>query len=109
MRSTAERALRRMAESDPELTAKLVVHSLPAAAADLPPGLNYRLELDGLGAWSVNPMGGRAEVSEVPSGGELNGDLFAISTDAATLARLASGRSPLGALARRRLRLRGRR
>jgi ribonucleoside-diphosphate reductase beta chain len=98
-----------MADADPELAAKLVVHSLPAAAADLPPGLSYRLELEQLGAWRVNPVGGRAEVSEVPSGAELNGDLFAISTDAPTLARLAAGRSPIGALASRRLRLRGRR
>jgi hypothetical protein len=33
---TTRRALRRMAESDPELAARLIVQSLPAAAADLP-------------------------------------------------------------------------
>ena len=30
----------------------------PAAAATLPPGLSYRLELEGLGAWTVSPNGG---------------------------------------------------
>jgi ribonucleoside-diphosphate reductase beta chain len=98
-----------MAESDPELAARLVVQSLPAAAASLPAGLSYRLELEGLGAWSVTAHGDRAEVSETPAGAELNGEAFAISTDPATLALMASGRSPVGALARGRLRLRGRR
>jgi ribonucleoside-diphosphate reductase beta chain len=107
--ATVSQALRRMAEADPELAARLVIHSLPAAAATLPAGLAYRLELEDLGAWRINPLGNRAEVTEVPSGGDLNGDEFAISTDARTLARLASGGSPIGALARGRLRLRGRR
>ena len=98
-----------MAESEPELAARLVLHAMPAAAATLPAGLSYRLELEGLGAWTVNPDGDRAEVTEVPTGADLNGEAFAISTDPATLAQLASGRSPLGALVRRRLRLRGRR
>jgi ribonucleoside-diphosphate reductase beta chain len=106
---TATQALRRMANSDPELAARLILHAMPAAAATLPPGLSYRLELDGLGAWTVKPAGDRAEVTEVPTGGDLNGEAFAISTDPATLARLAAGRSPIGALARGRLRLRGRR
>jgi ribonucleoside-diphosphate reductase beta chain len=98
-----------MAESDPELAARLIVQSLPAAAATLPAGLSYRLELDGIGAWTVSSLGGRAKVAEVLAGADLNGEAFAISTDAATLARVASGRNPLGALATRRLRLRGRR
>jgi ribonucleoside-diphosphate reductase beta chain len=106
---TASEALRRMAESDPELAARLIVHSLPAAAATLPAGLSYRLELDGLGALTVNPLGDRAEVTEVPAGGELNGEAFALSTDPATLVRVASGRSPVGALVRGRIKLRGRR
>ncbi len=108
-RGTAAHALRRMAESDPELAARLIVHALPAAAASLPEGLSYRLELEGLGAWTVRPNGERAEVAEAPDGADLNGEAFAISTDPATLARIASGRSPLGALARRRVKLRGRR
>jgi ribonucleoside-diphosphate reductase beta chain len=106
---TAGRALRRMAESDPELAARLLLQSLPAAAATLPEGLNYRLEIDGLGAWSVRPNGGHAEVKEVGRGADLDGDAFAIETDARTLARLAAGDSPVAALLGRRLRLRGKR
>jgi ribonucleoside-diphosphate reductase beta chain len=105
----ARRALRRMADSDPELAARLIVQSLPAAAADLPDGLSYRLELDGLGAWTVSSLGGRAKVAEVLAGADLNGEAFAISTDAETLARVASGSNPVGAFARGRLKLRGRR
>jgi ribonucleoside-diphosphate reductase beta chain len=106
---TAAQALRRMADSEPELAARLVVHALPAAAASLPAGLSYRLELEGLGAWTVNPLGDRAEVTEIAGDGELNGEAFSISTDPATLAQVASGRSPLGPLARGRIKLRGRR
>ena len=72
----------------------------PPRPRPCPPGLSYRLELEGLGAWTVKPLGDRAEVTEVPTGGDLNGEAFAISTDPATLAQLASGRSPIGALAR---------
>ena len=106
---TAAQALRRMADSEPELAARLVVHALPAAAATLPAGLSYRLELEGLGAWTVNPLGDRAEVTEIAGDGDLNGEAFSISTDPATLAQVASGRSPLGPLARGRIKLRGRR
>lgn len=106
---TARRALRRMSERDPELAAEMILHSMPAAAATLPAGLSYRLELDGIGAWRVSALGDRAEVSEAEAGAELNGDAFAIRTDAPTLARLASGRLPVAALAGRRLRLRGKR
>ena len=56
--------MRRMAASDPELAARMILHSMPAAAADLPEGLSYRLELDGLGAWRVIARGDRAEVIE---------------------------------------------
>ncbi len=106
---TAQRALRRMAESDPELAARLILQSLPAAAAKLPEGMSYRLELDGLGAWTVSSFGGRAKVAEVLAGADLNGEAFAISTDAETLARVASGRNPVGPLMSGRLKLRGRR
>jgi ribonucleoside-diphosphate reductase beta chain len=106
---TATDALRRMAESEPELAARMMLQSLPVAAADLPPGLSYRLELSDLGAWRVSPNGGPAEVSEVQPGGELNGDAFAIETDARTLAMLAAGANPIGAMMRGRLKLRGKR
>jgi ribonucleoside-diphosphate reductase beta chain len=98
-----------MAESEPELAARLIVQSLPAAAAKLPEGMSYRLELDGLGAWTVSSFGGRAKVAEVLAGADLNGEAFAISTDAETLAKVASGRNPVGPLMSGRLKLRGRR
>ena len=108
---TAQRALRRMAESDPELAARLILQSLPAAAAKLPEGMSYRLELDGLGALDRPvPFGGRAKVAEVLAGADLNGEAFAISTDAETLCQ---GRPPAGIrsvpLMSGRLKLRGRR
>jgi ribonucleoside-diphosphate reductase beta chain len=106
---TAAEALRRMAASEPELAARLIVHSLPAAAATLPPDLSYRLELEGLGAWTVTPNGGPAEVTEASPGADLNGEAFGLYTDPATLARVASGKSPLAALIRGRIKLRGRR
>ena len=98
-----------MAESDPDLAARLIVQSLPVAAAKLPDGMSYRLELDGVGAWTVSSLGGRAKVAEVLAGADLNGETFAISTDAETLARVASGRNPVGSLMNGRLKLRGRR
>ena len=98
-----------MANSDPELAARLIIQSLPAAAAGLPEGMSYRLELDGLGAWTVSSLGGRAKVAEVLAGADLNGETFAISTDAETLARVASGGNPVGPLVNGRLKLRGRR
>ena len=106
---TAARAMLRMADAEPELAARLMLQSMPVAAAGLPAGLSYRLELEGLGAWRIAPNGGHAEVTEVEPGGDLNGDSFAIRTDPRTLARLAGGASPIPALASRRLRLRGRR
>ena len=62
---TASQALRRMAEADPELAARLVVQSLPASAATLPAGFACRIELEELGAWRVRSLGDRAEVTEV--------------------------------------------
>jgi ribonucleoside-diphosphate reductase beta chain len=71
--------------------------------------MSYRLELEGLGAWTVSSLGGRAKVAEVLAGADLNGEAFAISTDAETLARVASGSNPVGPLLNGRLKLRGRR
>ena len=50
---TMAEALRRMAESEPELAARLIVQSLPVAAAPLPADLSWRLDVDGVGAWEV--------------------------------------------------------
>jgi ribonucleoside-diphosphate reductase beta chain len=85
------------------------VQSLPAAAAELPDGLSYRLELEDFGAWRVAANGDHAEVTEAEPGAELDGDAFAITTDARTLAQVAAGANPIPAMMRGRLKLRGKR
>jgi ribonucleoside-diphosphate reductase beta chain len=100
-------ALRRMAESDPELAVRLVAQTLPAAAAELPAPLSFRLEIDGVDSWVVEATeDGPARVS--PDTDEREAD-FTIHTDAPTFARLAAGASPVGMLLARRLRISGRR
>jgi ribonucleoside-diphosphate reductase beta chain len=105
---TMEAALGRMAKADPELAARLIVHALPAAAATMPPGVSWRLSVEGLGDWTVTGSedGGPAKVE--PSNGDGQED-FAVETDPSGLARLAAGQSPVGMMLRRRLRLRGKR
>jgi ribonucleoside-diphosphate reductase beta chain len=101
-------ALRRMAAEDPELAARMIVHSMPAAAATLPPDLTWRLSVEGIGDYTVRgPSNGGAATVE-PSNGD-GGETFAIETDARGLTSLAAGASPLGLMLRRRLRLRGKR
>src|SRR3954451_22739652 len=104
---TMEIAMRRMAKADPDLAARLIVHSLPAAAATLPPELSWRLCVDGLGEWSVSGSDYGAATVE-PTSGE-NGEDFTLRTDSAGLAQLAAGGNPLAMMLRRRLRLSGRR
>jgi ribonucleoside-diphosphate reductase beta chain len=107
--STMAEALRRMADSEPELAARLVVQSLPVAAAPLPADLSWRLEVDGVGAWEVTGNGnGGAALVEPVDGANGHGD-FSLETDPAGLASLAAGASPLGLILRRRMRLRGKR
>ena len=103
---TAAAALKRMSAEDADLAARLVVQSLPAAAAPLPAGLTWRLDVEGVGAWriSAGPDGGPASVAPANGAGE---EAFALQTDAAGLARLAAGSSPLGLMLRRRLRVSG--
>jgi ribonucleoside-diphosphate reductase beta chain len=105
---TMDAALRRMAEADPELAARLIVHSLPAAASTMPVDLSWRLSIDGLGNWTVRGAGGGGPAKVEPTNGDAGED-FAVETDAAGLTRLAAGASPLGLMLRRRLRLRGKR
>ncbi|HEY8640864.1 MAG TPA: SCP2 sterol-binding domain-containing protein [Solirubrobacterales bacterium] len=105
---TMQAALQRMAKADPELAARLIVHSLPAAAATMPSNLSWRLSVDGLGDWTVRGSGDGGPATVEPSNGDAGED-FAIETDSLGLARLAAGSSPLGLMLRRRLRLRGKR
>jgi ribonucleoside-diphosphate reductase beta chain len=101
-------SLRRIAAEEPELAARLVLMTLPIAAAQIPGTLVYDLELDGLGAWRVSVSGGRARVDPAALGeGEPD---FELTTDARSLVKLVTGQAgPLGLMMRRRLRVRGRR
>jgi ribonucleoside-diphosphate reductase beta chain len=81
-------ALRRMAAEDPELAARLILMTLPASPVP------YELELDGMGTHRAGS--GEPE--------------FRMTTDARSLAELATGSSrPLGLMLRGRMRIRGKR
>jgi ribonucleoside-diphosphate reductase beta chain len=98
-------ALREMAREDPELAARLVLQTLPAAAARIRPPLRYLLSVGELGTWlvSVDDDGARMEPG---TNGEVD---FSLSTDAAGLAQMAAGRSPLRLMLGGRVRIRGKR
>jgi hypothetical protein len=101
-------SLARMAEREPELAGRLLVSSLPAAAASIEGPLDYDLVLEGVGAYAVSIRDGKATVAELD--GAPNADAeFTLLTDAGALARLAAGASPLGLMLRGRLRIRGNR
>jgi ribonucleoside-diphosphate reductase beta chain len=104
-----ERSLLRMAEVDPELAGRLLMHSLPAAAAPIQDRLEYRIVLEDVGAYQVSINSGSATVARVS--GQDNGTVgdFELLTDAASFARLAAGASPLRLMLSRRLRVRGKR
>jgi ribonucleoside-diphosphate reductase beta chain len=98
-------ALRQMAREDPELAARLVLQTLPAAAALIPPPLRYELTVGELGTWLVTVDDGGARM-EPGTNGEVD---FALSTDAEGLARLAAGASPLRMMLGGHVRIRGKR
>jgi ribonucleoside-diphosphate reductase beta chain len=103
-----EQALVRMAEADPGLAARLLVTALPAAAANVPGTLEYGLEIEQVGDYRVSIADGEASVAVAT--GPLDGKPdFVLHADAATLARLAAGASPLRLMLARRLRIRGKR
>ncbi|MEA2367472.1 MAG: ribonucleoside-diphosphate reductase beta chain [Thermoleophilaceae bacterium] len=98
-------ALRQMAREDPELAARLVLQTLPAAAARIRPPLRYELTVGELGTWlvSVDDAGARVERG---TNGEVD---FKLSTDEAGLAQMAAGASPLRLMLGGRVRIRGKR
>ena len=122
-------ALRRMAAEDPELAARLVLATLPGAAARVPGPLRYDLHVEGVGDRRVEVADGAARVE--PLGGDGYGDGeppgaggadgaqstagdgaepdFRLSTDPRSLVELAAGVSPLRLMLRGDLRIRGRR
>jgi ribonucleoside-diphosphate reductase beta chain len=103
-----EQALVRMAENDPELAARLLVTALPAAAASVPGRLDYGLEIDDVGDYSVSIADGAASVAPLAESANGHPD-FVLRTDARTLARLAAGASPVRLMLGRRLRISGKR
>jgi ribonucleoside-diphosphate reductase beta chain len=94
-----------MAREDPELAARLVLQTLPAAAAKVPGTLTYGLVVEGLGEYTVVIDSGRAEVVD-----GLNGSTdFNLSTSVSGLAELAAGTNALRLLVSGRVRIRGNR
>ena len=98
-------ALVDMAREDPELAARLVLQTLPAAAAKVPGKLTYGLFVSGVGDYTVTIDSGRATVTE-GAGGATE---FNLSTDTHGLAALAAGASTLRLIVSGRVRIRGNR
>jgi len=96
-------AFAEMAREDPGLAARLVLQTLPAAAAKVPGKLTYGLYVDGIGEYTVAIDSGRASITE-GAGGPAD---FNISTDARGLAALAAGTSPMRLIVSGRVRIRG--
>ena len=102
-------ALKAMAQEDPELAARLVLETLPGAAAQIPGKLVYDMDVEGLGDWRVAVADGSAKVTPVADG-DSNGKVdFRLKMDPRTLADLATGAGPLGLMLSGRLRVQGKR
>jgi ribonucleoside-diphosphate reductase beta chain len=102
-------ALQRIAADDPQLAARLVLMTLPAAAARIPGTLAFGLELEGLGAYRIAVASGRARVDAGAAGDGQDVD-FRLTTDPRTLVELVTGASgPLALMLSGRLRIRGKR
>ncbi len=102
-------ALKAMAQEDPELAARLVLQTLPGAAAHIPGKLVYDMDVEGLGNWRVAVADGSAQVTPVADG-DGNGKVdFRLKMDPRTLADLATGAGPLGLMLSGRLHIQGKR
>ncbi|MDQ3933841.1 MAG: ribonucleotide-diphosphate reductase subunit beta [Actinomycetota bacterium] len=109
-----------MAREDPELAARLIVQTLPAAVTKLPPPIAYEMTVTPLGTWRVvvdesgaavsradgNGAGGDGVDGDGAPAGELD---FRLMTDAEGLAQMVSGGSPLRLLLGGKIRVRGKR
>ncbi len=102
-------ALHRIAKDDPELAARLILMTLPGAAAKVDGTLSYLLDVEGLGAHRVSVSGGRARVDPIENGDGEDVD-FRLQANAQTLVDLVTGaHGPLGLMMRGKLRIRGKR
>jgi ribonucleoside-diphosphate reductase beta chain len=100
-------ALERIAADDPKLAARLVVMTLPAAAAQVRGPLAFDLDVDGLEPRRVRVTDGSIRVEEPGAPGDTD---FRLRTDPRTLVELATGNAgPIGLMLRRRLGVRGKR
>src|SRR5205085_5564241 len=104
-------ALRQMAQENPELAARLVLMTLPAAVRKIPPPLDYELSVRDMGTWRITVNTGDAwiEPRPEPTNGELNGMDFRLETDAAGLAEMAAGTNPARLMLGGKVRIRGKR
>jgi ribonucleoside-diphosphate reductase beta chain len=103
-------ALRQMAREDPELAARLVLQTLPAAIRRIPPPLAYELAVRELGTWRIAVDNGDARVERLyEATGDPDGLDFRLETDPAGLAAMAAGASPLRLMLGGRVRIRGKR
>src|SRR5690349_468518 len=94
-----------MAKVEPELAARLIIQTLPAAAAKVPGKLTYGLDVEGVGDYTVAIADGQASVTP-GSGGSAE---FTIKTSASGLAQMAAGASPLRLMMGGKLKLKGKR
>src|SRR2546423_2095584 len=105
-------ALRQMTREDRELAARLVLQSLPAAAARISPPLAYDLIVGELGTWrvGVTDAGATVERRDPSSDNGAPTDVdFRLETDPAGLAAMAAGASPLRLMLGGRVRIHGKR
>lgn len=111
--SRAQEAFRQMAQSDPDLAAKLVLMSLPVAAQRIHGELTYDLTVQGWGTYRVSKHNGSATVDKQPERPDVDrpdpGVDFTMSMDARTLAQMAAGANPARLMLDGRLRIRGKR
>lgn len=100
-----QQALAQMAKEEPELAARLIIQTLPAAAAKVPGRLTYALDVDGVGDYTVAIADGRATVTPGANGSAE----FTIKTDASGLAQMAAGASPVRLMLGGKLKVTGKR
>jgi ribonucleoside-diphosphate reductase beta chain len=110
----AQVAFREMARMDPDLAARLVLMSLPAAAKRIPGHLKYDLTVEGWGTYRIDARDGHATVEQraedKSEGNGHDGDVdFKLFMDARTLAQMAAGANPARLMLEGRVRIRGKR
>jgi ribonucleoside-diphosphate reductase beta chain len=108
-----QEAFRQMAQSDPDLAAKLVLMGLPVAARRIHGELTYDLTVEGWGTYRVSKHNGTATVDKQPERADVDrpdpGVDFTMAMDARTLAQMAAGANPARLMIDGRLRIRGKR